>query len=278
MIRKYIKKAVYTACFIAAVTIMPEVFAKELTGNEIIHESEERYDGKTMIADSNMILINSKGQKRIRKMKSFRKDHGDSLKDQKTVYFFVYPQDIRDTSYLNFDWDKEGKDDDSWLFLPALKKVKRLAAADNSDAFFGSDFNYTDLKTSNRQYWDYAIIKDSDIVEGHDCWVVEGLPKDGNKKKTIAETGAYQAHLWVRKDNFIKVKGKFWVQKGKRIKHFKAYDIEEIDGIWTAKANQMTTTKKDRVEHTTVIKLENIRYDQDIDDSLFTPQRMKRGI
>ena len=253
-------------------------FAEQLTANDIVYKAEEKYDGNTQISDSSMLLIDAAGNKRLRKMKSFRQDFGDNMKDQKTVYFFEYPEDIKDTSYLNFDWQKEDLDDDSWLYLPALKKVKRLAASDKSDAFLGSDFTYTDIKTDKRQYWDYTFLKESDVVDGHDCWLLEGLPKKGNEEKVRKETGYSKVHLWVRKDNFVKVQGTFWVLKGKKIKYFKATDIEEVDGIWTAKTNQMSTTKHGRVEHTTILKMDSVVYDKEVDESYFTPQKMKRGV
>lgn len=249
-----------------------------LSADEIIYQAEEKYDGVTQIGESSMLLIDGAGNKRLRKMKSFRRDFGEKLKDQKTIYFFEHPEDIKDTSYLNFDWEQEGVDDDSWLYLPALKKVKRLSAANKSDAFLGSDFTYTDIKTSKRQYWDYSMVSDSEMVDGHECWLVEGLPKKGNEEKVRKETGYTKVHIWVRKDNFIKVQGTFWVIKGKKIKYFTATDIEQIGGIWTAKTNQISTTKQGRVEHTTILKLDKVVYDQPVDESYFTPQKMKRGV
>lgn len=245
---------------------------------DLMELSEEKYNGNTQISNSTMVLIDEKGNKRVRRMKSYRKDFGDNMKDEKSIYFFEYPDDIKDTSYMNFDWQQDNVDDDSWLYLPALKKVKRLAAADKSDAFLGSDFTYTDIKTAKRHYWDYTFVAKSEIVEGHDCWVVEGLPKKGIEEKVRKETGYSKVHIWIRKDNLVKIQGTFWMLKGKKIKYFKASDIENIDGIWTAKVNQMSTTKQGRVEHTTVIRLDDVVYDNEVDDSYFTPQKMKRGV
>jgi Outer membrane lipoprotein-sorting protein len=249
-----------------------------LSANEIVFKSENKDIGNTMKADLTMRLINGNGEERVRKMQSFRKNYGDSMKDEKNIYFFQYPQDIKDTAYLSYDWDDDNVDDDSWIFLPALKKVKRLAEADKSDAFLGSDFTYTDIKTHKREYWDYTMVKESDTVDGHDCWVVEGLPKKGREKKVLNETGYTKVHIWVRKDNFMKVKGTFWVKEGNKIKYFSASDIEQIAGIWTAKVNKIWTTKHERVEHTTVLELANIRYNEPTDDAFFTPQRMTRGL
>lgn len=274
------RTAAYLALWCCVLPVAPTFMCegKELSADEIIYKSENKDIGDTMKADLTMRLINGKGDERVRRIDSFRKNYGEQMKDEKAIYFFQYPQDIKDTAYLSYDWDDDKVDDDSWLYLPSLKKVKRLAEADKSDAFLGSDFTYTDMKTRKREYWDYTIVKQSDPYDGQDCWVVEGLPKKGREKKVLNETGYTKVHIWVRKDNFMKVKGVFWVSKGKKIKYFTASGIEQIDGIWTAKVNKMWTTKHDRVEHTTILELANIRYNDQIDDSFFTPQRMKRGM
>lgn len=264
-----------SVCFLGAPY---SVFAKAMSGNEIVITAEDRYIGKTQKSELAMILINSDGKERTRKMTMTRKNFGADLKDQKAIYFFNYPEDIKDTSYLSFDWIEEGKDDDSWLYLPALKKVKRLASADKSDPFLGSDFTYTDIKTSRKDYWDYTVVKDSEMVDGHDCWVLEGVPKNGDYDRVIKETGYDKSRIWVSKDNFIKMKGTFWVVKGKKIKHFEAKDIENIDGIWTVKTNKMTTTKGGATEHSTIIKIDKVRYEEEVDDAYFTPLKMSRGI
>ncbi len=252
--------------------------ADELSAYDIIYKAEERYNGDSQENDSTMVMINAKGQKRVRKMKQYRKNFGENLKDERSMTFFISPNDIKNTAYLSYDWDAEDKDDDSWLFLPSLKRVKRLASADKSDAFLGSDFTYTDISSSKRHYWDYTIIKQSDKVDGHDCWVVEGKPKKAIRKKVIRETGYLKVNIWVRKDIFMKVKGKFWIKKGKRIKFFKVSDIEQIDEVWTPVTQQMVTTKARRVEHKTVMKIGNVKYNVPLEDSFFTTQQMKRGL
>jgi len=272
---KKLTMSVFLYCLLVSMVIPVNLSAKELSGYDIIYEAEERYEGETQIGDASMILINRRGQKRVRKFKEFRKNYG---KDEKTIDFFLSPWDLKDTSYLLFDWDDGNRDDDSWLFLPSLKRVKRLASSEKSDSFLGSDFTYSDITSSKRHFWNYSIIKSSDLVDGKDCWLVEGTPKPSIRKKVIRETGYLKVQIWVRKDIFMKVKGKFWVKKGKRIKYFKADNIENIDGIWTAKTQQMVTTKAGRVEHKSIIRLDHTKYNEPIDDSFFTTQRMKRGL
>ncbi len=251
---------------------------EKLSGYDIIYEAEERYNGDTVITDTTMILIDSRKNKRVRQMKMFRKDFGENNKDEKSLSFFITPEDIKNTAYLSYEYDDENKEDDSWLYLPALKKVKRLASSDKSSSFMGSDFTYTDLKSSKREFWNYKVIKSSDLVDGHDCWVVEGVPKEGKKVKVLKETGYTKVNIWVRKDVFVKVKAKFWIKKGKRIKFYKASNLKKIDNIWTVMERQMITTKKGRVEHSTVMKTDKIVYNEELKDSIFTQQRMKVGM
>ena len=249
-----------------------------LTANEVVFRAESKDNGDTSVEESTMILIDARGRQRVRKYMRFRKDFGPDKKDEKSISAFLHPADIKNTSYLTFEWDGDEKEDESWLYLPALKKVKRLASSDKSDAFLGSDFTYTDLKTSKRKFWDYTMVKESDPVDGKDCWLVEGLPKGGNKTKVLKETGYVKVRLWVQKDNFMKVKGKFWVKKGKRIKYYKASKIEKINGIWTAREMQMVTTKKKRKENTTILRIDKITYNSELRDNFFTVQTLESGI
>ena len=67
--------------------------------------------------------------------------------------FFLSPADVKDTGFLTYDYDEEGRDDDQWLYLPALKKTKRIASGDKSGSFMGSDFTYADMTDRLIPYW-----------------------------------------------------------------------------------------------------------------------------
>ena len=108
-----------------------------LTGREIAQRVHDRDDGKTLSQDMTMILIDKNGKKRVRKIKTFSKDFG---KDTYRIMFFLSPADVKDTAFLTYDYDDPNKDDDQWLYLPALKKVKRIPTSDKSSSFMGSDF------------------------------------------------------------------------------------------------------------------------------------------
>jgi outer membrane lipoprotein-sorting protein len=256
----------------------PTLYKGAWTANKIAEITEDKYDGDTLTVDVTMVLISSRGDKRIRRMKSYRKDLGVNLKDNHLVSIFVEPADIRNTAFLNYEYDDEAKSEEAWLYLPALRKVKRLSPSDKSDAFMGSDFSYNDLKTNHREYWNYKIISESEIVDGEDCWVIEGNPRPEKAQQIKDETGYLKTQLWIQKKTFTKVRGKFWTIKGKKVKLYKAADIKRIDGVWFPHFQQMVTTKKGRVEHSTIFKYSNTVFNDEIDDSFFTPHGIESGL
>ncbi len=208
-------------------------------------------------------------------MKGYRKDYG---KDTKSINFFLSPADVRNTSFLSFDWDDDNKEDDNWLYLPALRKVKRISSGNKKDSFMGSDFSYSDMNGLKLSEWDFKFLKKNVKVKGQDCWVIQALPKKAMKKKVINETGYLKSISWVRKDIFVTVKSKLYVKKKKKIKYFVADELEKIQGIWTSKKLSMTTTRSKRMEHKTILLFDKFKYNEGVDDSMFTTQRMERGL
>jgi hypothetical protein len=248
--------------------------ASELTARAVMEKVDARYTGDTEIKESMMVLIDRKGNQRVRHTKGYRKEFG---KDTKSLSIFLSPADVKNTTFLSYIWDDATKEDDSWLYLPGLRKVKRIASSDKSGAFMGSDFTYADTEGVDVDNYQYRFIKTKEKIDGHDLWLIESIPKKEIKKKVIKETGVLKSHQWIRKDIFMVIKAKFWVKKGKKIKYLTVHDIENIDEIWTAKKVQMVVTKKGKKEHATILQLKSIRYNQPIEDNEFTIQRMERG-
>jgi len=246
-----------------------------LTPKEISQKADDLDDGETSISETTMIMVDSKGQQRVRKLKGFRKDYG---KDTKSMNFFLAPADVKNTAFLSFDYDDVNTEDDSWLYLPALRKVKRIAAGNKKDSFMGTDFSYHDMNGLDVEDWSYKMIKESAMLDGHECWVIGSVPVKSRAKEVIADTGYLKRLAWIRKDNFMAIQGKIWVKKGKKIKVFHATDIQKIQGIWTAKKIEMSTLVRGKRQHSTALLFDKIQYNQGVEDSLFTTQRIERGL
>ena len=107
-----------------------------------------------------MILLDKKGEKRIRKLKTFG---GKKGKDTLSLMFFLSPADVKNTGFLTYDYNESGKDDDQWLYLPALRKTKRIAVGDKSGSFMGSDLNFSDMTTPDLDLYDYTLMKETEV-------------------------------------------------------------------------------------------------------------------
>lgn len=260
---------------LAASLLVQPVQAAELTPLEIMQQVDERYDGDSAIADYTMVLIDRRERQRVRNLKIYSKDYGADIK---TLSLFESPADIRGTAYLNFDWDDASRDDDSWLYLPALQRVKRIATSDTSDSFLGSDFTYADINGLELEWYDYRFVNESEMVDEFDCWVIEAVPKPEFRERAEEATGYSKLQSWIRKDNFVQLRGQVWELRGNRVKFFTASEIQLIDDIWTVGRLQAITTRNGQQEHASVLQINSIQYNVDVTDDLFTTESMERGL
>ena len=242
-----------------------------LTARQIMELVDARDDGDNSVEDMEMILIDKNGNQRERAIHAMRRDVGE---DTYTIMFFVSPADVKDTGFLTYDYDDDTKDDDQWLYLPALKKTKRIASTDKSGSFMGSDFTYADMTDRKLDYYDYTLMKDTD-VDGVPVWQIESIP---NTEKEIEETGYTKSIVFVRKDNYVVIRAVSWVKKGKRLKYFEVKKLDKIDGIWTPTEMHMTTKKGKTTIHKTVLLVHDVRYNQKLADDLFTVRRLEKGL
>lgn len=106
------------------------------TGREIAQKVKDRPDGDTRRSEMVMTLINKRGAVRERKLISYSIDVGKEKKDRKSIMFFQYPGDVKGTGFLTWDYDELNKDDDKWLYLPAIKKTRRISGSSAKQDYF----------------------------------------------------------------------------------------------------------------------------------------------
>jgi len=261
----------HLAVLAAALWLAAPALAETPSAREIMQRVDDRDDGDRSVRELEMVLIDKNGGERVRRIRSWSRDDGD---DVLSLLFFMEPADVQDTGFLTFDYEGD-RDDDQWLYLPALHKTKRIASSDKSGSFMGSDFSYADLTKREVERYDWTLMKDDVEVRGEPCWQIQGIP---NTPEEIEETGYTKKIVFVRKDNYMVVRGLSWLEKGGRLKYMDATKVEQIDGIWVATELQMTTKQGKATEHRTVMRAENVRFDQDLDPDLFSVRRLEKGL
>lgn len=248
--------------------------AEALDARAIMEQVDARDDGNNAVMDMEMVLIDKQGKQRSRTIKSFRRDAGEDGRDTESIMFFLAPADVKDTGFLTMDYHDVSQDDDQWLYLPALKKTKRIASSDKSSSFMGTDFTYADMTQRNLDYYDYTLLKE-DEVDGHRVWVIQSVP---NNAKEREETGYSKAVVYVRQDNFVIIRAVNWVEKGDKLKYMEVRKLEQIDGIWVGTEMVMTTRKGRTIEHQTVMHSRNIQFNQPMTDEQFSLRALEQGL
>ena len=274
MLNKRISNTISFSIFsiiISATIMLPEkVFA--LSGREIMEKVNDRDVGNRSISEMEMILIDKKGNKRVRKLKSYGLEQG---KDSKSLMFFVSPADVKNTGFLTYDYDESGKDDDQWLYLPALRKTKRISAGDKSGSFMGSDLNYSDMSSPDLDLYDYTLMKETE-VKGNKVWQIKSVPKT---KAEAEKSGYSKSVVFIRQDNYVMIRGVRWVYKKKRNKYLDVRKLEKIDGIWISTEMHVTTKSGKKTLHKTILKQNNIKFNQvEVNENLFTIRRLEKGL
>lgn len=237
----------------------------QLTGREIIRKVEERPDGDNRKSLMTMQLVNHRGATRERTILSYSMDLG---KDSKSIMFFQSPADVKGTGFLSWQYDDPDRDDDKWLYLPAMKKVRRISGSSaKKENFMGSDFTYDDMGGRNVDEDEHQLLKEEQW-DGSLCWVVESKP--------LEEDAVYSKTLsWIRQDALVPVKVEFYDRMGKLLKTLVASEISRESGYWTTRKLEMTNHQRN---HRTLILMENIEYDIAMNESLFTVPALERGL
>lgn len=262
--KTYIKK-------IALLSLLLPLTMNAMSVDEIVKKVDSRDDGDHSVSTMQMILIDKHGNKRIRQMRSFKKDVGV---DSHSLIFFMQPSDVKNTAFLTYDYDDEAKDDDQWLYLPALKKSKRIASSDKSGSFMGSDFSYADMTSRDIADYNYKLVKESK-VRGKKVWVIESVPKS---QETVEETGYKKSYMFVQQDNFVVVRALHFLDEGGKKKYMDVKKLEKIDGIWVATEIEMKTTKSKKRLHTTVMKFSDMKFNVKQKEGFFSVRQIEKGL
>ncbi len=249
---------------IMATGFSSQAMAQELNGRDIVEKVYNQPTGEDQTSDLTMTLINKSGSERVRKIKQFTKDLGDV---EKSIMFFQSPADVKNTSFMSWTYDDESKSDDQWIYLPALRKVKRISSESKSDYFMGSDFTYDDLGDRKLDDDTHKLIG-SETIDGIDYYVVESTPKDEDYMYSKTKT-------WIRKDNFIGLKKEFYDEDGELLKILKIKKFVEISGFLVITSSEMENVQKN---HRTTMILKNVQINTGIPASKFSERMMMRGI
>lgn len=248
--------------------------AEDMSAMDIMQKVNGVDEGKHLISHIKMTMINKKGNTRTREAVTYRKNFNQ---ERRTFLVFKSPSNVDGTSFLTYDYVTASKDDDQWLYLPSLRKVRRISSSDRGDYFLGTDFTYEDIKKAGK-----IEIDDFDFVhQGRESISlgensvntikVEAKPKNDELRK---ELGYGNSTLWINPENWIIVKVHYEDLKGRDLRTYTAGDIRKIEGIWS---KHLLEVKNHKTGHYSRFEISDLDYNTKISDKRFNKRAMKKS-
>jgi outer membrane lipoprotein-sorting protein len=211
-------------------------------------------------------LVSKSGATKERKLARYLLSGAGDL--DKILVRFLAPRDVENTGLLT--WEGKDGDDDQWLYLPAVKRPKRIAASGKKNRFMGTDFAYEDLRPENVAAHTYALVG-SETVDGADCFVIDATPAG---ERQAADSGYSRRRIWVRKDTLVTVKREYYDKQARLAKVEHHRQLVNVSGaVWRADEVEMRDVQNGT---RTVITVESRTVNQGLKETFFTETELIR--
>jgi len=234
-----------------------------IDGHQIMQNTYNRPAGKTSHSLVQMNLEDKNGDLHSRVVENWNMESSEGTTS--TVICFHSPASVKDTRFLSIE--NRIREDDQWIYLPALGRVRRIAASEGYNSFMGTDFSYNDMQ-SREVYEDTHTLLREESIEEHDCYVVESIPKDPSSSQ-------YSKKIqWIIGDIWVPLRGELYDKTGSLLKVLTVQRIEKVQGIWTVIDTRMENVQ---TGHKTELNIKKLVYDKEFPESLFTVNFLRSG-
>ncbi|RMF56385.1 MAG: outer membrane lipoprotein-sorting protein [Calditrichaeota bacterium] len=240
--------------------------AQEPTGYEIMKQSLNKTGWQDMQADLELILTNARGETRVRKIVMYSRKRTENESDM--LMRFTAPADVRGTSFLVIEHEKG--EDERYLYLPALRRIKRIASSGKGGNFMSSDFTYYDIGKPELDDWKYERLEDEKVGD-RVCFKISCLPANEQIEK---DTGYGKIIRWIDQERLVSLKAVYY---DRALREWKTLDIprvELIGGVWF----QTDMIMKDvQTGHQSEMIFKNVKINQNIPAQFFSQRFLQRG-
>ena len=235
--------------------------ASALTVDEIVAKANlaSYYAGDDGLSDVAMTITDSQGRQRVREFRILRKDITDGG-EQRFYVYFQKPADVAKMVYMV--WKQLDREDDRWLYLPALDLVRRIAASDKRSSFVGSHFVYEDVSGRSPDADVHELVDDSG-----EFYKLKNTPKDPAGLEFAYYT------VQIRKDNFLPVRAVYYDAQGREIRSIEALRIEDIGGYPTVVSSKAVDLARGGE---TTMSFSDVRYDAGLGEDIFAERYLRR--
>jgi hypothetical protein len=252
---------------LAALAVLGPAAAAAQSGPEIMQKHRQLHRLKDEEEQLLLRIVSRSGAAKERRVARWTMNGASDL--NKILIRFLAPRDVENTALLT--WEARDGNDDQWLYLPATRNPKRIAASGKKNRFMGTDFTYEDLRPENLGAHVYAVAG-AEPIEGQECWVIEAVPAS---EREAADTAYGKRRLWLRKDTLVLVKREYYDKQGRleKVESLRKY-VNVAGPAWRSNEFEM----RDVLNGTrTVVVVERRAVDQGLKDEFFSEAELTRG-
>ncbi len=251
---------IFWACMFGITYLPVYAGSGDITGEQLASNIFHRDRGDNSVLEAQMVLVDKNGNKRVRQFTNKRIRENER---ERQIIRFTYPADIAGTGFLTIE--KPGWETEQFLFLPALRRTRRIVTSQKSHRFVNSDFTYEDMERHPVDDYTYEITG-TETIEGIVCHVLETRPKE----EVQSQYGLTKS--LVDKSSLVPVFVKYFDHKGNHIKTYRVLKLEKMQNIWTELIISMEDHERD---HQTYIKTDDVLYNTDIDTEDISRNRLE---
>ena len=253
-----------TALVVALLSSSPAAMAGQSAiasgPREIIAEVQRRAEAKSQKYDGLLQVFDAKGKVSDKRWTLERLgSHGKS----RVVLRFLAPAEVKGVALLVVNHPDRASD--QWMWTPAIERDRRIALQDRSTRFFGTDFSFEDLEERDVDQYTYSMAGD-DTIDGAACWRIESVPRQSKSSQYT------RSLVWVRKDHYVVARVENYI-KAEAVRRLDYRDLQNVQGIWSAKQLEMADLRRGSRTRLTLDKLE---YNVVLKDEDFTLQAIRR--
>ncbi len=237
---------------------------------EVQQKAIEAFRITGLETQATLTIYSASGKNRVRSMRTYSKLYaGGEL--EKTLIRFTAPADVRGTGFLSFDY--LSKDDSKWIYMPALRKVRRIVSSENAKSFMGSEFSYADLSIPILEDFTYRLLPDTS-VDGQLCYVLESTPKS---KKIARGNGFSRKVAYIDRKTYAQRKVEYYNGAGEKEREVVGKDLVELDPKMHKFRFREITARNLKNGRRSVMRNVSMRFNSGIRDDLFSTRALRAG-
>lgn len=270
MIHELLRAALGCSILLSVIGTAP-VYAQEPDGKTIVQHCDYKNPGQDQRSKLTITLKDKDGNERTNVYLRLWKDYQgkDNIAD-KMVLFTEYPPDAKGAGFMRWAFTAEtGKNADQWIYLPVLRKTRRVSIRDPGDSFLGSDLTYADISERAIDQDEHKFVK-VEARDGKEYYVVESIPKEPNPLYSKRVSWFLKAPSW---EGCVKSGVIYYDPKGELLKK-QSLSWQQVDSAWLWKKVEVENVQ---TKHLSVFQVDDAEVNVGLSDDVFTERTLTKG-